>query len=929
MEGFLNTSISEARITAFNGIRPEPVGALTLAQAAGAIRTDADLAAFTAEARRILTDVGKDAYNAFKTDARAVTWAGEFKHRDERSLITPSGLAFIDFDGDDRAEAEAERARVSAYPFTAAAYLSLSGGGVHAIIRVDPPPATPAEYKAAWSAAMRATGYAKGGEFKDADQSVKNLSRVCFIASDPDAYFDPDASALAWDTEAEAEAPTPGGREWRGEREYQRRKRHGARGIDLSLIDLSFLPLHISADDEPMYEGVIRNLAALDSTNGLASGSAYAEQYRAMVAAAYPGGSRHAVDRLARLPADTDRAAAFAKILAKQQDGGWQYPKRARGRPGASRRIADFVERAQAQGIANAKRLAPTLAVETEVERAYHYALDRFLLVRGYPDQSRIQIADDVGFYHDLNALSAVSRNAVQDMLRACREAAAAELRGIADDWGREAAAKLAESPDLQDALLQEVMKTLCNTDYRYPAVDADAFNRRRTGYLPMAGGVWDICAETLITDVARIRAMRIAAPAYQMPPPNFGVLNDPQTRGGRLMREAIQTRYGADTMRRAALGLLTAGKFAFVVQAPKYAGKTLLLTLWGLAYCGKPNVQQHKNFGKRFDGLEAKLKDYLFASIDQASDLGGRLQAALFDATQPTITLERKFQDAAEVWRLGTLMVGTTEDLDIDFDAQGLTDRIGVIAQFTQQSAMPERMALPLYGDRDQPDAVEYLRAYGLREAGALARANLTADGAIDINGCDEWTHSADGTDALNEMAARAQPHIQALRALYERSRGEWTYADDLYAVLSENGVRDKKSSPVVAKMIRAAFGFDNGVKALLRTPEGESKRARCWEVRLRDKPLDDEPPPAATPAGDALEPSAEAPSATPDAFAAIPRIQIDRWRGMGGEALAAELAAHRAAGDADAVAAIERIQAGREAAAGFADMRKPHRTD
>ena len=185
------------------------------------IRTDEALEAFTTRARLILETHGKGAeYAAHKRGARAITWGGRFTRRANANLQAPSGAVFADVDDlDSAAEAEAERARVSAYPFTALAYISLSGRGIHVVARVTPIPSTPAEYTSAWTSVMTALGYDPAGR-SAADRAVSDIARLAFIAHDPGAYANPNAVGHRWFTppppNAPAAAATPPKRAYAG-----------------------------------------------------------------------------------------------------------------------------------------------------------------------------------------------------------------------------------------------------------------------------------------------------------------------------------------------------------------------------------------------------------------------------------------------------------------------------------------------------------------------------------------------------------------------------------------------------------------------------------------------------------------------------------------------------------------------------------------
>ena len=172
------------------------------------IRTDSALEAFTTRARAILETHGKgDEYDAHKRGARAITWGGRFTHRATANLQAASGAVFIDIDGLANIQAAAaERARASLYPFTAIAYISLSGKGVHIVVRVNPKPTDAAEYAIAWAAAMTALGYDPAGQ-SAADPRVSDISRLAFLARDRDAQVNLKAVGLRWYKPPEPAAP--------------------------------------------------------------------------------------------------------------------------------------------------------------------------------------------------------------------------------------------------------------------------------------------------------------------------------------------------------------------------------------------------------------------------------------------------------------------------------------------------------------------------------------------------------------------------------------------------------------------------------------------------------------------------------------------------------------------------------------------------
>ena len=139
-----------------------------LAEVAKKIIASQPLAEKTMRARTL---VGKE-YDDFKdTELMAIAYAGVFKpghrHADrgthkgrgvcrKNGLVEGSGLVFVEVDHLD--DPYAEIRRLAGVESVALAYPSVSGKGVHAVIRVNPTPTTRRAYKAAWSAAMDACG---------------------------------------------------------------------------------------------------------------------------------------------------------------------------------------------------------------------------------------------------------------------------------------------------------------------------------------------------------------------------------------------------------------------------------------------------------------------------------------------------------------------------------------------------------------------------------------------------------------------------------------------------------------------------------------------------------------------------------------------------------------------------------------------------
>ena len=108
--------------------------------------------------------------------------------------IVPSGIRFVELDDINDAQALASaRERLQAHPSVVACWLSPGGNGVHIFVLVDPKPSTNSEAHAAYTAVVAELGIAAVD-----DNSVKNLSRLAFVSTDPAAYWNPAPIPIAW-----------------------------------------------------------------------------------------------------------------------------------------------------------------------------------------------------------------------------------------------------------------------------------------------------------------------------------------------------------------------------------------------------------------------------------------------------------------------------------------------------------------------------------------------------------------------------------------------------------------------------------------------------------------------------------------------------------------------------------------------------------
>lgn len=114
-----------------------------------------------------------------------VLWSGTFRKRDDESLETYSGLICFDFD--DVPDPRAIRDKLAKYPSVFAAFISPTGTGVKAVVRVE----SKSEFH---SIVERAIAKRLGTDLgHTADPKAMGISRACFLSHDPDAYLNTDA----------------------------------------------------------------------------------------------------------------------------------------------------------------------------------------------------------------------------------------------------------------------------------------------------------------------------------------------------------------------------------------------------------------------------------------------------------------------------------------------------------------------------------------------------------------------------------------------------------------------------------------------------------------------------------------------------------------------------------------------------------------
>jgi P4 family phage/plasmid primase-like protien len=189
--------LSKLRVSLFaDAYKTTPVGGVTLHHILADIRGEGTngrlLKEKTLEVREKLAKAGgnkKDkAVAAAKEQLQCVTASGRFPKRAKDHLTTHTGIIQADFDH------VPDIAKLKAWlekdPHRVLTFESSTGTGVKALFRVQPPDTDDASVLLAWhekNAFPALTTYCQRTFGERIDQSCKDVSRLCFLAHDPDA----------------------------------------------------------------------------------------------------------------------------------------------------------------------------------------------------------------------------------------------------------------------------------------------------------------------------------------------------------------------------------------------------------------------------------------------------------------------------------------------------------------------------------------------------------------------------------------------------------------------------------------------------------------------------------------------------------------------------------------------------------------------
>ena len=128
-----------------------------------------------------------------------------------RNTLAPfdsrTGLVAVDLDfykGTTHNAAEA-RDTLAKSEHCAVAFVSVSGLGVKALVRVQPVPRSQAEHKRAWEAVCSWVSKELGLQpnTKEKDPPGNNIAHLQFVSHDPDAHIDLDVAPLEWEKQSQ------------------------------------------------------------------------------------------------------------------------------------------------------------------------------------------------------------------------------------------------------------------------------------------------------------------------------------------------------------------------------------------------------------------------------------------------------------------------------------------------------------------------------------------------------------------------------------------------------------------------------------------------------------------------------------------------------------------------------------------------------
>ncbi|HYR22308.1 MAG TPA: AAA family ATPase [Chthoniobacterales bacterium] len=140
--------------------------------------------------------VAKTAVDKWKKSLPAAMWSGTFSRRKQNALLQHSGLLCADLDAIGTESLTEVRAKLQRSMFLWALFTSPTGDGLKAVFRI---PAEAEKHEASFRAVEKHVAELANLPI---DEKCSDVSRLCFLSHDPDAYFNPNAGELPVTVEA-------------------------------------------------------------------------------------------------------------------------------------------------------------------------------------------------------------------------------------------------------------------------------------------------------------------------------------------------------------------------------------------------------------------------------------------------------------------------------------------------------------------------------------------------------------------------------------------------------------------------------------------------------------------------------------------------------------------------------------------------------
>ena len=179
--------LNEVRISAVRSVRVKTPETITLSKAFATIRSDKYAPAISA-IRSAFQAGNMTEGNKLKKRLPAFMFSGTFSKRKSDAIQEHSGLLVLDFDKVDIGQ----KATIALDPYAVMTFISPSGHGLKCVIRIEA--ATTAEQHAESLESARA--YFKERYGLEADETGKDLARLCYVSYDPEAVLNEKAVVL-------------------------------------------------------------------------------------------------------------------------------------------------------------------------------------------------------------------------------------------------------------------------------------------------------------------------------------------------------------------------------------------------------------------------------------------------------------------------------------------------------------------------------------------------------------------------------------------------------------------------------------------------------------------------------------------------------------------------------------------------------------